>query len=295
MINCINLFDKPGHDFYEEIRTESHVKHNEIKEFVNQRFEENKPFLDKDFKHKIKNEFESRLWELTVSDYLRTNENILLIPHNSYALKNSSAPDFCFEFNGKRFFVECVTVSAGSCVPLAIQLKNAIGIAHLSPRDEYQERFCFAIQSKIDKFKKSYNKIITSNDGFIIAVSSGKIGAHIHPLDILLDIRSLYGLSERNYDTHSGKISFTQSLEFPKKSNNSSSPIRTDYFTNNEHSYISAVLSSRKSAVSFSGSPLEILGIPSPNEEFILLHNPFASNKLQRCVLPVQQEYELGI
>lgn len=104
--------------FYENIRTGTHRKHVEIKSFLNVMYDECREYLDTDFANKINNEFETRLWELILCNYLRKNNLIYLLPRNSYRAKNISMPDFCFMFNEKRYFVEAVTVGSGSSVSL---------------------------------------------------------------------------------------------------------------------------------------------------------------------------------
>ena len=286
-----NLFQKKGEGFYEELRIGTHSKSFEIKNFINTKYEYNKEYLDADFPNRLRYEFESRLWELTICDYLRTNNSIYLLSRALYAVKNISFPDFCFIFDKKRFFIECVTVSSGSCKELSIPFKESLGIAHRSPREEYKERFCQAIDSKIIKYKEKYHKVMSELDGFIIAVSSGKIGQHIHPNDPFLELSCLHGLSERMYNAISGAILFIRSDKFNKKSNGSSSTIKTDYFVNDQYSYLTAVLYSRNLAVCFSGSELDLYGIPSPSTEFILSHSPNSKNKLDNSVFPVQKEY----
>jgi len=289
--NNADLFQKAGSCFYEEVRTKDHKKWNEIQRFINCRYHQNITYVDKDLHKKLPNEFEQMLWELTVCDFLRNHRNITLLQRKSYASKNVSIPDLCFSLNGKRYFVECVTVGPGSCEKLSISLEDALGVAHLIPRDEYKKRFFYAIRSKIEIYKNQYRKNMQEDDGFIIAVSSGRIGLHINPNDPLIEKRFLYGESERIYNPTTGEILNIDSCKMDKKPNNCDDENNNGYFVDDEHKYLTSVLSSRDLAVCFSGSDLDLFGIPRPNEEFILSHNPFAINKLPEKILTVQDEH----
>jgi hypothetical protein len=279
-----------GHDFYSDIQSGKHPKHTEIKRLLNSLFDSNKEYLDYDFHLKFPKEFERRLWELIFCDYLRVNSEIKLLPRTNYVRKDQSSPDFCFIYNEIRYFIEAVTISAGMSEELSISYKNALGTAHLSPRIQYVRRFTSAIKDKTEKYKSHYKSIIKEDDGYIIAVSSGLIDAWIHPLDPMLEFCCLYGFSERLYNAKLKMFYHNPQLIIKSKNG---SEIPTDYFCNTIHSYLSGVIFSNRMSVCFnqlSNVHNELLGVPSPSEEFILAHNPYAIIKIPQGIMPVREE-----
>lgn len=75
----VNLFDNVGTNaLYELIRTRKHSNDKQAIEYWNKLYNINSQYLDKKFASEFPNSTEACLWELTLSEFLRSSSNIEL-------------------------------------------------------------------------------------------------------------------------------------------------------------------------------------------------------------------------
>jgi len=249
----------------------------------------------------------SRLWELTLVHYLRTTAGDKITFLSTPKVKNAkSAPDFCFEYKGKRFFVEAICPDAGEkeFFPMLNRTFADINGKCIKgdPAKEIMSRITSAIRDKNEKYE-SYLKAgsISEKDGYIIAISMAKIPFYNQSRMPDVAAKCLFPLSnptipvirDSDNELKMGAISYHYQQTFnkgsKKKSDGSPELLLKDYFINRDYKHISAVLFST-AWMSFY-PPAGYWGTDVQND-FELIHNPLALTAvaLDRDVLPVHKE-----
>ncbi|MFT3741120.1 MAG: hypothetical protein QM752_00285 [Gammaproteobacteria bacterium] len=304
-MSSIFTHDLEGRDpIYLDALNETLPWHKSAKNYWQSLYDQNKDLLDLDFPNKLSYDFFSGLWELTLIDYLWRHENnhfeLLALPGKV------SKPDFCFKYNGQKFFVEAVCSSPGNRVNLSVPLAEISGKARLTPIGEYKESLCASLKEKAytkyyGENSSGYKEYMTKTSGFIIAISVAKIPFFNQPRRLDVDMSCLFGLSSPkipilplSFPGNSeklGRLYYDNSQpKFPKSSN--ISPIDSDYFTSEKYKHVSAVLISKHGNVFFPDiEKFENNRIwDDIRNDFTLIHNPFASIKLPRGLLSVRLE-----
>ena len=221
------------------------------------------------------------------------------IDHRS---KKKKSPDFCFETNGCRYYLEADAPDAGNARELKVSLDEINGKARQTPIVSYKERICSALDIKgnikyYDGATPGYISHMGDNAGLIIAISMAKIPFFNQPLDYRVDLSCIFSLSPmkipiiREDDKHFlGFPYYDHAPAFVKLKTDSL--IKTDYFTNDNFSHISAVLISHSGWVFF--PDIDQYDLPVSwgkcRNDYILIHNPFAKVPLPRGLFPVYRE-----
>lgn len=288
-----------------EIKRETAAWHTTAKKYWQQIYVQNYIYLDHDFVARFPLEFHSLLWELTLIAYIKTqlHETDTLLKHKS---KNKRFTDFCFEINGQKFYLEGIAPEAGSANELNTTFKDINEIIRPIPIMQYKQRLCSAIRLKGNTYylgdakNPGYKAAIGENAGFIIAISMSKIPLFNQPRDYLVDLSCILGLSARkipiiqsqNGQYQMGSIYHDEELFFQKSNSNASAPIDTNYFVDSTYSYISAILISYSDWVFYPNA--DQYGVPihwdKCRNDYILIHNPFATIPLPIAYLSVYRE-----
>lgn len=297
------LFDKEGKDsLYTAIRNEQDPWHAEAKAYWQHLYNQHSKFLDDNYPEEIGNDCISRLWELTLINFLAKQEpkGLKRLHHRS---KKKKSPDFCFEINGQRFYLEADAPGAGKAEKLRAEFENFK--ARETPIVPYKERLCSAINIKGDinyhgGKTPGYKDHIGENAGLIIAVSMAKIPSFNQPIDYRVDLSCILGLSPmkipivqtENNERFMGSPYYDHEPEFAKS--HSESPIKTNYFTDDAFSHISAILISHTGWVFFPDIDQDKYDMhvrwEDSRNDYILVHNPFAKAPLPPQLFPVYRE-----
>ncbi len=310
----IDLFQsEKGDELYQQLKTNNVTWHKWAREYWNNVYNYYNGYLDKDFCKKFPYETLSCLWELKCVSYL---DGICRGKLESIAKGKITLPDFKWLLNGKSYYIEATSANKGSSDKypyLNTPLSQSIS---LLARDgtkghrEYRERLTAAFREKAEcKYdptscdlticnhasKKGYKDSIEGN-GYIIAISMAKIDFMNQPQNWQVDVSCFFPCSPyltlavepsgKVYDAyHSYNPSFNKGLDESKK-------INVDIFANEKYSHVSAVLISRCWEVLFPNLShyVPYLNFGVNDNDFILIHNPFASVPIEVGVLPVKRE-----
>ena len=267
-------------------------------------------FFDEKFASQFPYDLLSCLWELKLFIYLSN------LPHGEIesVSRKTSMPDFKWLYNGKTYYIEATCISSGSIesypyLNLKLEATYSVRDSTIGHR-EYRERLASAFREKANckydprscnlqicnhKFKHGYKESI-GNDGYIIAISMAKIDFINQPLNWRVDLSCFFPCSP--YMTleinQIGQVQDTYHIYSPSfaKGSNQNIQINVDIFTNDEYSHVSAVIISHAWQVLFPElSKYErLLYYGVKENDFMLIHNPFASVPLNTGILPVERE-----
>lgn len=284
-----NLFVEPGSDkMYEVFRTDKYPYCQPAKHYWQTLYEKHHASLDENFASSLRQDTYSRLWELTLVEFLAQYQSRGLTPIKMSG-KNISKPDFCFTVQNDKFYLEATCAGPGEAEALnepAVHLK-----VKSTPIAENMERFCSAIDEKGNKKYQKYKKSMDENSGLILAISMAKIPFQNQTLNYENELRCLFGMSPLTFQiihdsTGKGSMGnphYTEQKNFEKvtKKTKEATPIKMDYFSSEEYSHISAVLISYTEMVFFPGFDQYFpISWRHCENDYVLVHNRFAKIKL---------------
>ncbi len=298
-----NLFEEDSKDkMYQYIKNEEAPYCAPAKQYWQALYDKHHEYLDNDFVTRLRNNCQERLWELTqisfIADSLKGKDK--LIKHQR---KNVKCPDFCVEINGKRYYYETTAPGPGKSVELNEKLEDIQGKARTSPVTQYKERICSAFKEKAhDKYfgEMGYQSHMAANSGLVIAISLAGIPFYHSPGDHIRTAAScVLGISDPKIDIlrningtlTMGEAYYDYEPDFIKA--NSTSPIKMDYFCDDQYSHISAVLISYNGWVFFPDADKYGATIFWQNEcrnDYLLIQNPFAKAPLPSDYFSVAKE-----
>ena len=299
------LFSDQGSDkFYEIFRVDKHPYCQPAKIYWQTLYEQHHLFLDKNFHSALRVETYDRLWELTLIEFLvqHRDKGLEVI---SMSRNNISKPDFCFSVQGNKFYFEAACVGPGKAQALIEPFVNLK--ARNTPIAENMERFCSKIDEKGNKaYYEKYKKSMDENSGFILAISMAKIPFQNQTRNFNNELRCLFGMSALKFQiTHdsTGKGSMgnphhTEQKSFDKvtKKTDGDTPIKMDYFSNEEYSHISGILISYTDMVFFPGFDQYFpINWNHCQNDYVFVHNPFAKRKLPVGFFNVLREVTASI
>lgn len=302
------LFSSRGKDdFYNKITDELLPWSKEAKTYWRDLYSKYQHFLDQNFPNELAIDSFSRLWELTLVDFLdrHSNQGVNLRTVN----RQTSAPDFCFNLQDNCFYLEAVCASPGNIPALNVSLADVHGIARETPRTEHKERLSSVIHEKAyNKYygtkNNGYKSSMEENSGLIIAVSMSKIDFFNQANHLQVDLSCLFGMSPMkiplipidNYRRVMGSPYHDYQASYEKKSNKKGNEagalIKSNYFANEQYSHISAILLSHNGCSFFPDVDKFLCGISwkECRNDFKLIHNPFAKTPLPIGLLNVSHE-----
>jgi type I restriction enzyme S subunit len=237
-----------------------------LKSYIEKLWVDYKAYADPDFTQKIKEDFDSRFWEM----YLACT-----LIYKSYPVKKktkSEGPDILIVEANHSIWLEAIAPTGGADDNLDRVPDMKYGVATNVPDEEITLRYCSAINDKIKKYLIYLEqKIVLPEDSFVIAINSCKIPTAImdtnNPPRIL---KTVFPISYWRYkiDKNLHKIVDSRLQYRPNIKKTGGSKISTNIFLNPDYRALSGVLYSR---VSIRSDKLEEMG-----SDFIYIHNPLA-------------------
>ena len=309
---AINLFaSEKGDELYKQVRADNTIWHKLAREYFNKIYNQYKMFLDEKFIQQFPYDFLSCLWELKLLVYLNSIKQGEI---TSISKRKVSIPDFKWIIDGITYYIEATCASSGSIenypyLNTKLQTTPLVRDCTIG-YSEYRERLTASFREKanckfdpiscdgnICKHKQNpgYKESI-GNDGYIIAISMAKIDFINQPFNWRVDLSCFFPCSP--YITidinQAGQAQDTYHAYIPSfaKGSNQDKSINVDIFANDKYSHVSAVIISHIWQVLFPDlSKYDLLLNYGLHEnDFILIHNPFASVPLNVGVLPVERE-----
>lgn len=247
----------------------------EARAFCKKLWEKFEPYADKHFSKEIKSDekFQDRFWEMHLG-------NVLLEKGFNISSENEG-PDFKIDLNGQIIWIEATTASNGQKDKPDSLVSLKIGESKFISDEKIALRLTSVIDEKSKKIKEYLEKnTINENEPIIIAINTAKI-------DVIL---------AHEFIDYANMIFFAKSINsFLKKENgefvslkkdfitkHKGSPVSSNIFLDNTHQYISAVLFSKCSYSQYNNQEL--------NNDYLLVCNPFAKNKLPKEIFTIAKK-----
>lgn len=252
-----------------------------IRQHVEKLWHKFKPYADSHFIDEFRRNPDQRYWEMYLGCCL-LDKGFNLTPQKK-------GPDFNFDVDGKRVWIEAVTATVGQegspdRVPDLVLVSEGGGAQEV-PRNKIILRYRAALDEKEKKFK-SYMKdgMVGKDDIKVIAISSAPIrgwskgGTHPYILSAVFPIGQPY----LSLQPKTGKV-VGQGHHFqPAVTKTNGAQVETLFFSDPAHSDISAVIYSNADI----GNPAS-----TPGNDFLIIHNPLATTPLPLGLLPYGWEY----
>lgn len=217
--------------------------------------------------------FQQRYWEMLLAYQL--GQTGARLTHER------SGPDFCFELDGRKIWIEAVAPNRSPEINdyYNTEILNRGGwIA----ADIFALRWTQAITQKIEKFGRYLNKgQVRASDICVIAVNSGLLGSlgltgkSDHP--VLIDVVFGTGAEYALIDVNSMTIVEQGRKREPTVTNKNGSAVSKQFFMDANAQQISAILASAAT--------------PEWPTPFIAAYNPLAVNSLRRGQIGAEREY----
>ena len=274
--NSFFVDDADPDSAYDAVRTAPHLQHARV--LIESLWEKFRPLSDAHFQSDALKHFHQRFWEMYLACALIDN-GIDLKRHGG------AGPDFYFEKNNKRVWVEAVAPTRGEGpdrVP-----KPSYGVSVSVPTKKVTLRIISAIHDKHRKMEADVDKgIIGPDDAVILAINIHQIPHAYVGRTVPYILKAVFpiGPLSVSIDRTSGTVIDSIHAYEPSLSKASGSSVSKEIFLDPRYSRISAVISSGVDCVN---SPQRIGG------DFLVVHNPnaahcmpistFAWSKQSRC------------
>jgi hypothetical protein len=226
-------------------------------------FSKGQNLLESNFVGRTKDNFHGCFWEIYLPKAFDLNGI-------SLCRKGGGFPDFYFEKNGKKIWLEAVVCGEPeemNIVPPPIldgEFKDG-----LAPEAQIMQRLANAISSKIVKFNELYSQKIKDSNNFYVIALNGYRGINNHPYDLCFKppfiVKTLFGMGVYNRFYEGGKC-VDDGFTFIRKTRKNA-PIA--HFTTSEYKNIVGVFYSKTSV--WSCNMLK-------GEDFIFIQNPYATD-----------------
>lgn len=289
----------------------------QAREYWDGKFAELHSFLDYGFEKKFTTQTISCLWEMTMASFFQKH----LVQHATKKCPSAN-PDFLININGKKYYVECVSTTAGqednypylnTELPkgFAISRDASVGVA------EYKQRLISAFREKAvckfdptlcdieghaDKHKSGYRGYI-GNNGFIVAISSADIMVFNKPNNFLDDLACFFSSRIDEAVTFGLEPTVKAQLstvyhEHPptpfKISGGKDIDLVVNWFLDPAYGHVSAVIISNCWQIFYPDmdlhEPYSCNWSSHCKNDFLLIHNPFAQFPLPIGAFPVYRE-----
>jgi hypothetical protein len=188
--------------------------------------------------------------------------------------KNLRGPDFSFQFNRTRYFVECVAPCPGDNIKADSLQDNKFTnnvVVNSLPENPFLFRLSTSLDDKAKKYKKYLEENTASkNDVLLIAVSScflRQIGSMMNFPVLAID-KVLYGIGCLAININTGVKHLTKREELVKENG---AKIEVDLFGTKKYSHISGVIYSYDDPI----NPHD-----KPEDSFSLSINNNANNQI---------------
>lgn len=248
------------------------------------------PYADPHFRNEIAVDFQARYWEMYLG-CLAVRAKLPVMPKKK---KNKGkGPDLRVTLTtGQNLFIEATAPGPGTGdneVPEPPPLRLGINeIAPVIPVEKILLRITSSIEEKFKAYDRYlHDRILRPNDPYIVAVNPGAMpSARSEFFDPPLIIRSLFEVGNLMvlFDQDNPGLRETHYSVCHQIIKHNDEPIRTDYFLDSRYRGLSAIL--------FSNAHPRPLSSSQPDgSEFKLVHNPNATNRVDRGLFKIGREY----
>lgn len=245
------------------------------------------PYTDPHFRKEIAVNFQPRYWEMYLG-YLALRAKLSVMPKKK---NKGKGPDLQITLTtDQNLFIEATAPGPGTShdkVPEPTPLRLGINeIAPVIPVEKILLRITSSIEEKFKAYDRYLHKqILRPNDPYIVAVNPGVMpSARSEFFDPPLIIRSLFGVGNLMvlFDRNNPGLRETHYSVCHQIIKHNDEPIRTDYFLDSRYRGLSAIIFSNAHPLS-SSKP--------DGSEFKLVHNPNATNPIDRGLFKIGREY----
>lgn len=262
-------------------------KYQKDRKFVEHIWIEYARYAEPNFLDQAKEQFKQRFWEMYLA-YSLIHKG-LLIQHKS----SSEGPDIHLKLECLDIWIEATTPNKGKSEDAVVE-REIVRLQHEEfqniPVHDVQDkeailRYRSAIEDKYKDYKRYFKKgILKSESCYIIAVNGRGVLSPPRETEIPRIIRSVlpFGNERITINTNTLEIVDRSYKYRDKLMKKNQVEIKTDIFCNSEYDCISAILFSCVDAV----NRPEKLG-----DDFVLIHNPLAKNKLPLELVKLGREY----
>ncbi len=256
---------------YKKVRDGEHPMEVSGRNLCNSLWSVFEAFSDDHFVNQFSIDFYARFWEMDLTCAFIEKGFCVSCP--------KPGPDISINVEGKTIWIEAIAPGNGSGDDKVPEIIT--GITRQTPEDQIILRLTSAISKKHKKYKKYLeNGLVAPDEPYIIAINGSQVWSSKAEDDPPRIVRTVFPIGQQYVDfgqeTGSG-------FEFrPKVYNAKGADIFTDIFLDPGFEGVSAVL--------FSNS--DCCNRPEhTGDEFILVHNPMAKNKLKEGLLKWGREY----
>lgn len=250
----------------------------QIRSFMENLWRKYRPYADRHFRQQMQVDLNSRFWEMYLACTLLENS----IPLSS----SDAGPDIFIEHKNGRIWIEAIAPTGGADNNPDRVPDMKPGVVTEVPGDEIVLRYRAAISEKYDRKYHNYvaSSLIMPTDSYIIAINGCKIDAAIMETEHPRILKAVFPIGNLQV-TINNKIGIVTDTKYQlrfKIRRASGADVRTDLFLNPAYASLSAVLYSYAS----------VHKVPAKmGEDFVLIHNPLAINRLAYGFLKVGREY----
>jgi len=247
-----------------------------FREYIEKLWEIYSPYSDKDFLIESKIHFHQRLWEM----YLTCS---LIEQHIDVLKTNDNGPDIKLNIENKTVWCEATSVERGERNNMVDEVNFALKLSEIMSQSVPEEKMILRLTSSIKAKHKKYKKyvessIINKEDPYIIALNRRELEFPDNPRCPLI-LKAVFGLGFESLDS-TGCWSWTERKTIL---NSNGVSIPTMYFRDPNYSGISAILYETEQVIDLQDNL-------NMAENYILIHNPLASNPLPRGILKLKNE-----
>jgi hypothetical protein len=270
---------------FETIKSFDHPSAKRDKAFLEELWQQYRLYADTKFRTQIRESFQQSFWEMYLGVTLLENEHTIE--------SKDSGPDFKIaNFKGKTIWIEATAPNRGVTEHKVPELNYGSDIAERYPEEEIILRLRSSIRAKFETADSTYRKGITKklikkNDCYVIAINVKAAAALRHDITPPLIVKATLGIGHLaisfNKDPSKPSEPFiTQRTSIEKGEKN----VTTNIFFDPEYKQLSAVISS---FVDPTNRPDNF------GKNFILVHNPYASNPLPEGLFDHSEEISVDI
>ncbi len=291
----MNFFNPPKKNEdqkYKNIRDSNAERTQKIKDLIgNKLWPKYEVYADPNFRDEIQinGNFNSRFWEMYLA-YTLMQAGLTLKEKN-----DSKGPDICIDNKGQNVWIECTAPTGGEKgKPDSLPVTNLNGSEVFNSSSSFEDdtnkiilRYTNAIKEKHDSYQDSIEKeIISDYEPYIIAISASNLPLFANYTEDELPniIKALYGLGclQIHFDNKTLRQTGSSHQIKIERMKNNKSRVKTDFFLTKDFSGISAILFSYP----------DIGNLPTEfGLDFLIVHNPYAKNKLPFCFINLGTEY----
>jgi len=269
-------------EFYRMIRDDNRAEVIELRCYLQNLWGTYHDYADRDFRDQLAQDFEARFWEMYLTCTL-IDKCFKVLPKR----RRARGPDIRIEYGSRTIWIEAVTPTVGEWNKPDSVPAVKMGVAQEVPDKQMTLRYRSAIHDKY--FGKYFgylrDGIIRSCDCYVIALNGCRMpwpGGDYEPPRIVRCVLP-FGWEVVTIGGRPPRIVKTGHEYRAHLSKGSGEKVETDIFLKAEYSHLSAVM--------FSEANIPNLR-PGMGEDFIIVDNPLASERLPEDFPKVGKKYE---